>query len=633
MTNQNLKITPKGDLTRRRIIETTARLMADKGPDSVSMREVAGKLKLTKPVLYYYFKNKEELIQEAFKEGTRELRDFLKQKWASDAPLEEKITTLFSKHLDLLKKLPDAPRCVLKIISSPAHSFMNRLHSEMKRENRLALRNMLLRAVKNGEIGRNHVNDMIHLIEGSLVLFLVEANEVAVPDRDKKLPMRLASMICAGAKSLKVLAVAFLLQAVFFLRGATAAPLEMSLNGAVEAALKNNTTVVTAQETHEMYQARIKEYYGSVYPQLSAGAQYTRNIEKSTYFLGDMQVKVGLNNSYTGSLDLNQVLWSGGKVHAGIKMARTYSDASEEQLKIARNGVTKTVKQLYYSVLLSSAMVGIQNDTLDLARQHLDTIKAQYRQGLSSDLAVSRQTVEVSNSEPALTQARNLYEEGLLDLINLLGLDPEQEIVLIDDLSAPSDVFGDINEFYRTALSSRPEYRNMKYQRDLYRQMVVVEKAGHYPSLNAVASRQFQGQSDSGFPGAGDRSWSLSAGLNLSMPLFSGGATASRVKQADIQADIAEINLKEMERAIKIEVKKAWLAMKEASERLKSQTAAVETARKTLTSTEVRFKNGLASQLEINDASLALNKSRSLYIQALHDTCSADAELKWTLGE
>jgi len=594
---------------------------------------VAGKLKLTKPVLYYYFKNKEELIQEAFKEGTRELRDFLKQKWASDAPLEEKITLLFTKHLDLLKSSPDSSRCVLKIISAPAHSFMNRLHSEMKQESRLAVRNMLMRAVEKGEIGRNHVNDMIHLIEGVLVFFLVEAKEVSLPGRDNKLPLRLASIICAGAKSLKVLAVAFLLQAVLSLRGAMAAPLELSIAGAVETALKNNTAVAAAQETRKMYQSRIKEYYGSVYPQLSASAQYPRNIEKSTYFLGDTQVKVGLNNSYTGSLDFNQVLWSGGKVYAGIKMAHAYSDASEEQLKMERNGVTKSVKQLYYSVLLSSAMVGIQKDTLDLARQHLDTIKAQYRQGLSSDLAVSRQAVEVSNNEPALTQALNTYEEGLLDLINLLGLDPEQEIVLSDDLSAPSYVTGDINEFYRTALSSRPEYRNMKYQRDLYRQMVVVEKAGHYPSLNAVASRQFQGQSDYGFPGAGDRSWSLSAGLNLSLPIFSGGSTASRVKQADIQAEIAEIKLKEMERTIKIEVKKAWLAMKEASERLKSQTAAVETAQKTMAADEVRFKNGLASQLEINDTSLALNKSRSLYIQALHDVCSADAELKWTLGE
>ena len=123
------------------------------------------------------------------------------------------------------------------------------------------------------------------------------------------------------------------------------------------------------------------------------------------------------------------------------------------------------------------------------------------------------------------------------------------------------------------------------------------------------------------------------AGLRLSLPLFSGGSTSSRIRQARLQADIAETSLSELERRIKIEVKKAWLGMSEASERLRSQTTTVETARKALAATELRFRNGLASQLELNDASLALNRSQTLYIQALHDTCSADAELKWSLGE
>ncbi|MFH1619698.1 MAG: TolC family protein [bacterium] len=432
-------------------------------------------------------------------------------------------------------------------------------------------------------------------------------------------------------KKIKIRAAA-LSAIVFICHEASAARLELDIDGAVETALKNNTTVAAAQEMRRMYREKIREYYGGVYPQLSASAQYARNIEKPAFFFGDRKVVIGLNNSYTGSLDLSQVLWAGGKVSTGIRMARIYSDASEEQLKTAQSSVRKAVKQVYYSVLLSSAIAGIQEESLDLTRQHLDTIKARYKQGLASDLAVLRQTVEVSNTEPAVTQARNLYEEGLIEFKNLIGLDPDMEISLTDVFSVSGNIEGDISEFYKMAFLRRSEYRNMKYQRDLYTEIISIEKAGHYPVLSAFASRQFQGQSDSGFPDANFQSWSLTTGLKLSLPLFSGGSTVSRIKQARIQAEIAEINLKDLERKIKIEVKKAWLAMKEASERLKSQTTAVETARKALAATEIRFKNGLASQLEINDASLALNKSQTLYIQALHDTCSADVELKWTLG-
>ena len=163
--------------------------------------------------------------------------------------------------------------------------------------------------------------------------------------------------------------------------------------------------------------------------------------------------------------------------------------------------------------------------------------------------------------------------------------------------------------------------------------MISIERAGHFPYLSAFASRAFQGQADSGFPSSADQSWSTAAGLRLSLPLFAGGSTSSRTRQAKLQEQIADTNLREMERRVKIDLKKAWLSLKEAAERLGSQGTAVEQARKAVTATEVRFKNGLAGQLELNDSALALARAQTLYNQAQHDACSADAQLKWALGE
>ena len=125
----------------------------------------------------------------------------------------------------------------------------------------------------------------------------------------------------------------------------------------------------------------------------------------------------------------------------------------------------------------------------------------------------------------------------------------------------------------------------------------------------------------------------MSAGLRLSLPLFSGGAVVSKVKQAELEMAIAGENLKNTGRGLKIAVKKAWLEQTEAAQRLASQTTAVETARKALAATELRFRNGLAGQLDLNDATLALNRAQTLYTQAQHDACSAAVELAWAVGE
>ena len=415
--------------------------------------------------------------------------------------------------------------------------------------------------------------------------------------------------------------------------GASAGALDLTLDGAVQIALKNNATVVIAEGTRRIYQEKITEYWGTAYPQLSASSKYTRNIESPSVFMGGSKITSGLNNAYAGSLDLNQVIWSGGKVYTGIKMANMYAADSNERLRTARNDISKAVKQMYYSVLLSSSLASIQLESLDLANQHLRTIEAKFKEGLANDLLVMRQKVEVSNTEPALTQAQNLYEEGLIELKNLLSMDPETDINLTDGLTCAMIGPGEISGLYETALLNRPEYRAAKLQRDLYLAMIKIEQAANYPYVSAFASRQFQGQSDAGFPDQTGRSWSTIAGFNISLPLFSGGSTSSKIKQARLQADIAETNIRDLELKIKLAVKKAWMRLKEAAMRLKSQATSVATARKALHATEVRFKDGLASQVELNDTSLALNKAQTLFIQAQHDTCSAEVELQWTMGE
>ncbi len=734
MEKQQKDRTAKGGRTRSRIIETATKMMSEKGPDAVSMREIALHLKITKPVLYYYFKDKETLIRAAFHEGARHFRELDTLVLDESIPLEKKIELILSNHLSFIKKNPDMPKCALKIIASPSDGVLGGMALEMKKEHQKMLRQVINNAALKGEVAKEAANDISHLLSAAITHFIIEAKENGPAALDNGMPARFARIICAGAspallatkqkppathlrqstkttiqkcgaspallaakrklpvqplrlampgkkkngpaKGFKAAAAALLLSSILSCSARAAEPelnrpsggqaevnastpaapgdsqgpkvrdlprtfsvddatkvRGLSLNGAVRTALKNNATVVTAEKTRNIYKEKIKEYWGTVYPQISASGQYTRNIESPSFFIGGQKIKTGLNNSYTGALNLNQVLWSGGKVHTGIRMANMYAADSDEQLKTAQNGISKAVKQMYYAVLLSSSLASIQQETLNLASQHLSTIETQYKQGIASDLEVLRQQVEVSNTEPALTQALNLYEEGRIELKNLLGLDPETEITLTDGLTCAKNGPGEITELYKTALLSRPEYRDAKIQRDLYMEMIKVSQADHYPYISAFASRQFQGQADSGFPAASGQSWATTAGLSLSLPLFSGGSISSRVAQARLQADIAETDLKELERKIKIAVKEAWLGLKEASMRLESQTTSVETARKALTATEVRFKNGLASQLELNDTSLALNKSQTLYIQALHDTCSADTELKWTLGE
>ncbi|MDD2806563.1 MAG: TolC family protein [Elusimicrobiales bacterium] len=618
----------KGDRTRQRILETASALMAESGPDAVSMREISAKLKITKPVLYYYFKNKDELIKASFVEGTKHFDELLAEIQDPALTLEQKVERVFANHLEFIRRYPDMPKCALKIMTSPSASVLSGMARELKQRNRAAMRAMMEASAGKDRLSKAGIEGILHMISAVIGYFMIEARENGVASLDKGLPGRLSKLLCAGARSLKALAAGLALSALLA-AGAAAAPLDLTVDAAVGAALRNNATVLNAESARAIYKEKVNEYWGTVYPQLSASAQWTNYLSRPAAALLGPKT----DNVYAGSLDLNQVLWSGGKVATAIRMARIYSEASDEQYKAARAGITKGVRQLYYSVLLARALAEIQQEALDLARQHLGTIEAQYKQGVASDLAVLRQQVEVSNTEPALTKARNLYEVGLTELKNLLGLDPEAEVSLSGGLDCAPAIPADAAGLYKKALAARPEYKNQKQQLELAEKMIKIERAAHLPYLGAYASRQYYGATDDSFPASGEYTWSTVAGLRLSVPLFAGGSVSAKVAQAKYQADISRNNLAELERRIKIDVKKAWLGGREAAERLASQATSVAQARKALAATETRFKNGLSSQLDLNDATLALNRSQTLYTQARHDVCSAEAELNWAVGD
>ena len=187
------------------------------------------------------------------------------------------------------------------------------------------------------------------------------------------------------------------------------------------------------------------------------------------------------------------------------------------------------------------------------------TIEAQFKQGIASDLAVLRQKVEVANSEPGVTKAGNLYEKGLLQLTSLLGLDPEEELRPASALLCPAGAESDLAHRYASALSSRPELKAARQQYDLATAKVKLERSFHYPDLYGFWNRSWQGQDDRGWPDDKGRSWSMAAGVKLSIPVFSGLETYSKVKESRLEAEQALEVLKETERRVKVEVKGAWL--------------------------------------------------------------------------
>ena len=118
----------------------------------------------------------------------------------------------------------------------------------------------------------------------------------------------------------------------------------------------------------------------------------------------------------------------------------------------------------------------------------------------------------------------------------------------------------------------------------------------------------------------------------MSVPLFEGFKVSSQVAQKELAYEQAVAAYQNKMKNVRIQVKEAWLNLEEARSRIEATKGVVEQARENLNSQMKRYRAGLTSQLEVNDAISNVNDSDLQYVQAVYDGAIALSDLKFAVG-
>ena len=340
-----------------------------------------------------------------------------------------------------------------------------------------------------------------------------------------------------------------------------------------------------------------------------------------------------VNNTYIAQLKANWVLWTGGKIKNTREYIKLQAESGDYQLKHVKSIVAKTVTNYCYKIIYASALVHVQETYLDVAEQHLNETKARYKQGLSSNLDILTQQVRVNNIVPQVLLAKRDVELSTLSLRQILNKDPEAPIYLTwseKDLELPE--VEDIQKLYEIAYQRRPELIVSKLAMDIAEANLKIAKADHYPNLSAYGNYGYFGYTKEGLPDGNHYYWGANAGLSLSLPIFRGFSISSQIKQKELYYDDAKASYENEKKNIRIQVKSAWLNLEEAKKRIESNKGVVAQAQENLNSKMLRYRNGLISQLELNDAISDLNTSELSFVQAIYDAHVALSDLKFSVG-
>ena len=405
---------------------------------------------------------------------------------------------------------------------------------------------------------------------------------------------------------------------------------KLSLQESIDLALANNKTVLIQKQEVESMNGQVTQARSAALPNLSGYTEYlitkgTMNFGGTEGFTFDLDDKY-----YEAGVTLQQTIYSFGRVGAALKAAKAARGYASEELLTVQRQVTYVVKASFGAVLLAREMSGLAKESLALAEAHLKNVEHLHKQGVVSEYELIRARVQVAQLVPASISADNELDRTLIVFRNALGLSADERVEPDGDLvRRPVEI--SVEEAFAQARQKRHEIAAAQFRVVGMKAALDVTRAYRYPSLSFIGNAYL----DTEEPEFDDQKWRTkvwSAMLNLSIPIFDGLMTRGKITQTRAQYEQARLQSEQITDVVRLDVEQAVSKLTEAKELMDAQVASVEQAQKGLDIANIRYGNGVGTQLEVLDAQVALSTARTNYFTAVYEHFMAIAGLERATG-
>ena len=419
--------------------------------------------------------------------------------------------------------------------------------------------------------------------------------------------------------------------------------LVISLDDAVRIGEQHNRELEIARLDKRMAGQKVRESWAEVLPHLSSNLTYTRTLKPTVLFLpsnfsggaggGTQAIEISSDNSSIASLNLSQNIFK-LSAFAGIKAASLVRKISDQSFRQSNAEVVTSIRRAYYDVLIATEKRKLVEQSIARWEEARKDTNALFRQGVAADLDTLKAWLSVENLRPDLIRAKNGESIAATNLKRVMGVDQETPVTLTSTLTfreieAPKSVAA----AYSEALDKRPDVQSLSLQAEAENAKVMAARSEGLPVLSAFGQLDAQTQFNDGTSINSSR-WPLSstAGLQLSVPIFSGFATSAKIEQAKIARLQTRTRYEDLKSLVRADVEVRLSNVIEARKRIDVQTKTIAVAERSYRITKLRLREGIGSRLELTDAELQLDTAKTNYLQAVYDYLVASAELEKSLG-
>ncbi len=412
---------------------------------------------------------------------------------------------------------------------------------------------------------------------------------------------------------------------------------QVSLQEAIQQALQNKAEAKKAALQIKKAEYKIDEAKAGALPQISATAGLTYNpvIQESLLEFGGERITAQLGQPWgsTASVQLQQAIFD-QRVFTGLKAAKSTREFYVLNAQLTNEQIIENVATAYYQVFVQEENLKTVEASYANTEKVRNVIKSLVDNGLAKSIDLDRANVQLTNigsNRQALINAVELSKNALKFYMGVpISTDIELEEKSIEP--KPELLASNVN------LEDRTEIKVLNKNKELLEFNKKATEAYLYPTVNLIANYGW-GATGSKFPLTNGLEkgvlWSdfSAIGLNINIPIFTGGATKAKINQAELDIQDINLDIENTQLSLSLDYKNAITNMENALINIESTRDNVGLAERVQQNTQSNYQYGLATLTEVLDAENALTQAKQNYANALLDYKQAEIKLIKAKGE
>lgn len=369
-------------------------------------------------------------------------------------------------------------------------------------------------------------------------------------------------------------------------------------------------------------------------PQLSASWTKSRSESEGTIFSPEENHDVSFSSTSRNankSLQLSQSIYDHGS-YMSLRAAKAQAARGDADYDAAGDALLVRVAEAYFGVLTAQTNLASAEAEEKAVGRQLEQAEQRFEVGLTAITDVHEARARHDGARAAVILAQNSLDDAFEALSELTGDTVQSVKGLKEEIELVRPSPDNLERWVETALASNPALAALQKSVDAAHYSAKAAWSDHLPSLGLSGS---YGETDSGGdigPYSARDPSSNSLSLSLSIPIFAGGATNARYKQALYNRDAAQDQLEQQRRAIVRQTRGAFRGVAAGISEVEARKQALVSAKSALEATEAGFEVGTRTIVDVLLSQQQQFAAEREYARARHGYILANLRLKQAAG-